>query len=105
MFRAGALFRVLPMRSKAKVASRYFTHKTATMPSRDLDPTQRPRTPLAADFASQQELKQRGNNYHSSSLGKMINPNTVNKTSLHPGGVAYGLTSELNIYSNVWILC
>ena len=68
------------------------------MPSRDLDPvgrsqtprpqTPRPQSPLSADFAAQQVQKQQGNNYHSSSLGKMINPNSVNKTSLHPGGVA-----------------
>ena len=59
------------------------------MPSRDLEPGLRPQTPLSADFAAQQAQKQQGNNYHSSSLGKMINSNTVNKTSLHPGGVAY----------------
>lgn len=59
------------------------------MPSRDLDPTIRPRTPLSSDYAAQQQQKQQGNNYHSSSLSTMINANTVNKTSLHPGGVAY----------------
>ena len=66
------------------------------MPSRDLDPMLRPQTPLSADFAAQQERKQQGNNYHSSSLSKMINPN-VNKTSLHPGGVAYVRPFKLKV--------
>jgi len=62
------------------------------MPSRDLEPTIRPQTPLSTDYAAQQQQKQLGNNYHSSSLGNMINPNSVNKTNLHPGGVVYVLT-------------
>ena len=71
------------------------------MPSIDGIPGPRPQTPLSADFAAQQAQKQQGNNYHSSSLSKMINPNSVNKTSLHPGGVAYdhslGLISKISI--------
>ena len=57
------------------------------MPLTTQDPVIRPRTPLSADFAAKLQQKQQGNNYHSSSLSKMINPNSVNKTSLHPGGV------------------
>lgn len=57
------------------------------MPSKELENINRPRTPLATDFTAQQRQKQLGNNYHSSSLARMINPNSVNKTSLHPGGV------------------
>lgn len=59
------------------------------MPSRELENIIRPQTPLSTDFAAQQRQKQLGNNYHSSSLARMINPNSVNKTSLHPGGVEY----------------
>lgn len=62
------------------------------MPIRDLDPPIRPQTPLSADYAAQQQQKQQGNNFHSTSLSTMINPNSVNKTSLHPSGVAYVLT-------------
>lgn len=57
------------------------------MPSREAETIIRRQTPLSADFALQQRQKQLGNNFHSSSLAKMINPNSVNKTSLHPGGV------------------
>ena len=63
------------------------TYKTLAMPSSVLENVLRPQTPLSKDFAAQQQQKQLGNNYHSSSLAKMINPNSVNKTSLHPGGV------------------
>ena len=63
------------------------TYKTAIMPSIQVESIHRPQTPLSKDFAAQQRQKQLGNNYHSSSLAKMINPNSVNKTSLHPGGV------------------
>ena len=42
--------------------------------------------PLESDFARQQHQKQLKNNYHSSSLAKMV-PQNVNRTSLHPGGV------------------
>lgn len=52
-----------------------------------------PVRPLSADFARQQATKQIGNNYHSSSLS-MLMPYTVNKTSLHPGGVLYVELSE-----------
>lgn len=45
-------------------------------------------SPLST-FAESQKQKQQGNNYHSSSLSTMIAPNSVNKTSLHPGGVEY----------------
>ena len=57
------------------------------MPLKEFENIIRPQTPLSKDFAAQQQQKQLGNNYHSSSLAKMINPNSVNKTSLHPGGV------------------
>ena len=57
------------------------------MPSRESFNVPRPQTPLSKDFAAQQQQKQLGNNYHSSSLAQMLNPNSVNKTSLHPGGV------------------
>lgn len=57
------------------------------MPSRGPENVPRPQTPLSKDFAAQQRQKQLGNNYHSSSLAQMINPHSVNKTSLHPGGV------------------
>ena len=60
------------------------------MPTRDLD--QPPQSPLTG-FAAQQKQKQQGNNYHSSSLSTMINPASVNKTSLHPGGVEYALST------------
>ena len=58
------------------------------MPSRDLETGITPQSPLSTDFALQQIQKQQGNNYHSSSLSKMINPASVNRTSLHPTGVA-----------------
>lgn len=64
------------------------------MPSGDQEPILRPRTPLSADYTAQLKQKQQGNNYHSSSLGKMINTDSVNKTSLHPGGVAYAYSSQ-----------
>ncbi|KAL8657356.1 MAG: hypothetical protein Q9226_002005 [Calogaya cf. arnoldii] len=44
-------------------------------------------SPLSADYRNQQIAKQAHNNYHSSSLTSMISTNSVNKTSLHPGGV------------------
>ena len=56
------------------------------MPAKDQGQTSQ--SPLSTDFAIQQKQKQYGNNYHSSSLSKM-NAATVNKTSLHPGGVEY----------------
>ncbi|KAL8952263.1 MAG: hypothetical protein Q9183_007398 [Haloplaca sp. 2 TL-2023] len=46
-----------------------------------------PLAPLSADYHRQLAQKQQKNNYHSSSLGIMISQNSVNKTSLHPGGV------------------
>ncbi|KAL8925265.1 MAG: hypothetical protein Q9208_003555 [Pyrenodesmia sp. 3 TL-2023] len=46
-----------------------------------------PVPPLSADYRRQLQRKQTGNNYHSSSLGQMISQSSVNKTSLHPGGV------------------
>ncbi|KAI4103881.1 MAG: hypothetical protein LQ345_007309 [Seirophora villosa] len=46
-----------------------------------------PLAPLSADYRRQLQRKQTGNNYHSSSLGIMISQSSVNKTSLHPGGV------------------
>lgn len=61
------------------------------MPSRDLEQDITPQSPLATDFARQQRQKQQGNNFHSTSIATMINPNSVNKTSLHPGGVEYVL--------------
>ena len=66
------------------------------MPSRDNEPGLSPQSPLSTDFARQQKKKQQGNNYHSSSLsdapvGKMTNPSSVNRTSLHPTGVEYVL--------------
>ena len=70
---------------KAKLAVQE-SYKTTTMPIRDLE--QSVQSPLT-DFAAQQKQKQQGDNYHSSSLGTMINPSSVNKTSLHPGGVEY----------------
>lgn len=54
------------------------------MPAKDQG--QSSQSPLSTDFTIQQKQKQHGNNYHSSSLS-MMNPATVNKTSLHPGGV------------------
>lgn len=65
------------------------------MPSREPENLPRPQTPLSKDFAAQQRQKQLGNNYHSSSLAQMINPNSVNKTSLHPGGVESVYASSL----------
>ena len=44
--------------------------------------------PLASDFSQQQVAKQRNNNYHSTSLRKMV-ATSVNRTALHPGGVQY----------------
>lgn len=52
-----------------------------------LDRTSSP-GPLATDFTSQQIAKQRNNNYHSTSLRKMV-ATSVNRTALHPGGVQY----------------
>ncbi|KAL8965082.1 MAG: hypothetical protein Q9197_006682 [Variospora fuerteventurae] len=46
-----------------------------------------PLAPLSADYRRRLQRKQTGNNYHSSSLGIMISQSSVNKTSLHPGGV------------------
>ncbi|KAL9019205.1 MAG: hypothetical protein Q9185_003514 [Variospora sp. 1 TL-2023] len=46
-----------------------------------------PLAPLSADYRRRLQRKQIGNNYHSSSLGIMISQSSVNKTSLHPGGV------------------
>lgn len=63
------------------------TYKTEAMPSRESEGIPRPQTPLSKDFAAQQRHKPIGNNYHSSSLAKMVNPHSVNKTNLHPGGV------------------
>ncbi|KAJ5237435.1 hypothetical protein N7489_007526 [Penicillium chrysogenum] len=45
--------------------------------------------PLASDFSQQQVAKQRNNNYHSTSLRKMV-ATSVNRTALHPGGVQPG---------------
>ena len=55
------------------------------MPAKDQGQTSQ--SPLS-DYTIQQKQKQHGNNYHSSSLS-MMNPATVNKTNLHPGGVEY----------------
>lgn len=44
--------------------------------------------PLYSDFFQQQVAKQRNNNYHSTSLNTMV-ATSVNRTSLHPGGVQY----------------
>lgn len=41
------------------------------------------------DFARQQIQKQQKNNFHSSSLKMVTNPQTVNKTALHPAGLQY----------------
>ena len=49
--------------------------------------------PLESDYARQQHHKQLKNNYHSSSLAKML-PQNVNRTSLHPGGVEYDSRSN-----------
>ena len=65
------------------------------MPSIQSDVIHRPSTPLSKDFAAQQRQKQLGNNYHSSSLARMINPHSVNKTNLHPGGVECVYASHL----------
>jgi phosphoenolpyruvate carboxykinase (ATP) len=47
---------------------------------------------LAQDFARQQVSKQQRSNFHSSSISPVLNFNmvsqTVNKTNLHPSGVA-----------------
>lgn len=53
-------------------------------------PPDRPASPgpLASDFFQQQVAKQRNNNYHSTSLRKMV-ATSVNRTALHPGGVQY----------------
>ena len=52
--------------------------------------------PLSEDYRRQQIAKQSHNNYHSSSLGIMISNNSVNKTSLHPGGVEYVPLSSMS---------
>ena len=48
--------------------------------------------PLAQDFARQQVSKQQRSNFHSTSISPLLNSNmvstTVNKTNLHPSGVA-----------------
>ena len=83
-----AWFRLLPMLLQGFEANVTFrSYKTLAMPSKETENVPRPQTPLSQDFAAQQRQKQLGNNYHSSSLAKMINPNSVNKTNLHPGGV------------------
>jgi hypothetical protein len=64
------------------------------MPTRDLE---QPATSPLTEFAAQQKQKQQGNNYNSSSLSTMINPTSVNKTSLHPGGVAYVHAANLDM--------
>ena len=74
------------------------------MPSQlaDIHPSSQqpvPSGPLSADFARQQASKQVGNNYHSSSLSTMISQSSVNKTSLHPGGVQYESSSHLPLAS------
>lgn len=51
-----------------------------------------PPDPVLNDFLSEQVSKQQKNNFHSSSLTSgsiTMAANTVNKTALHPGGVAY----------------
>jgi phosphoenolpyruvate carboxykinase (ATP) len=54
-------------------------------------PTATP-APLAQDFARQQVSKQQRSNFHSSSISPLIAntmvSQTVNKTNLHPSGVA-----------------
>jgi phosphoenolpyruvate carboxykinase (ATP) len=48
--------------------------------------------PLAQDFARQQVSKQQRSNFHSSSISPLISitmvSQSVNKTNLHPSGVA-----------------
>lgn len=67
-------------------------HKPFSALPTKIDPPFRPSSPgvLAQDFARQQIQKQQNNNFHSTSL-KMVAPQSVNKTALHPGGVEYVL--------------
>ena len=57
-------------------------HKHSVPPLRPASPA-----PLSSDLARKAISKQQKNNYHSSSLSTMLN-DSVNKTALHPGGVA-----------------
>ncbi|PLB41230.1 phosphoenolpyruvate carboxykinase PCK1 [Aspergillus candidus] len=61
--------------------------------------------PLYSDFFQQQVAKQRNNNYHSTSLNTMV-ATSVNRTSLHPGGVQPGkghteLEEELHEHAHI----
>jgi hypothetical protein len=71
-----------------QINSRINTTSMASL-KRPISPVQRPSSPYQNPRVAgprSQQLKQSTSNFHSTSLRKMVS-NTVNKTSLHPGGV------------------
>lgn len=76
------------------------TTKGAGIPSDVPVRTSSPGPLFTGDYARQQVAKQQKNNFHSSSLKMVTNPQNVNKTALHPAGLQCVPSSPVRVWGS-----